>query len=224
MISAVSKFMLANYKEWKEHVLIIDAECQHQAQEVAHGAGPFNRPATKKANTAGSSFRSSGSKPTGSTSLSSNTTAPTKTMTEEPKTQVPLKRAEQGERCPKVTVEEVPNEEDNTSFLQSHAEPPKAKPVVLPAKPREEHLALLSEVCKALVQPGNPMVNKSRWIKPWTAEWILQSIHEALTLEEKIVKLKVWTHPCCQIEVDKETTLLFAQPSKSSNCLDLQLE
>ncbi|KAG7443740.1 uncharacterized protein BT62DRAFT_921687 [Guyanagaster necrorhizus] len=86
----------------------------------------------------------------------------TKTMTEEPKTQVPLKRAEQGERHPKVTVEEVPDEKDDTSFLWSHAEPLKAKLIVLPAKLREEHLALPTKVHEALVQLENPMVNKTR--------------------------------------------------------------
>ncbi|KAG7448830.1 uncharacterized protein BT62DRAFT_918356 [Guyanagaster necrorhizus] len=89
-------------------------------------------------------------------------------MLQEPKkpqhTQVPDKLAEQDERCPKISIKEVSDKENNIFFLWSYAEPPKAKPVVLPAKKR----ALSSD-----------------------SKDTLQSIHDAKTLKKKIAKLWV---------------------------------
>ncbi len=105
------------------------------------------------------------------------------------------KGAQTGRAMPKVCMHEVPDPEDNTSFMMNM----KAK-----LTPTIETVVTLPTV----VEPSRVNVKAEKvpheWLKPFEAEWTLCSIVQAKTESEVKTILKNWTHKACAEEVVDE--------------------
>ncbi len=107
---------------------------------------------------------------------------------------------------PKVSMIEVPDEEDNTSFWK-YEEANKSPPVV-------------PEVTQPMVaRSSDPGVKTEKvpheWLRPFGAEWTLCRVVEAKTKSEAKVILKNWIHKAWVDEVVNEMIEGFRQSEQT---------